>query len=624
MAIKSPTTYGDHYWAMQVEAEKLFDETIEDALSPYFAGLLSDIPEITELPPGVQTMLRGMAEPHSAGLGGMVTLTAAEFSAEVLKDAMKPGMTAFGRFINRTAKETWLTSAQANLLYQRKKITPELWEDILASEGYESTLQSFLYKSQMPYPSIPDLVTYSRYHGDPTNVWSTLTEFYDIDPVDFKVWDWLGLQRLTTLQLQTLYKRKLINEGEFFYRLSEVGWNDPDSTSIEQLTWLVPNAMLMVQGGVMAERSDDELIEAVSLADINPKYAQTYLDAVLTKPSTSDIIAYELRSDPTLSDLPAKLRKIGIHAAYAPLLRELAHIIPPTGDLITMAVREAFTPAIAARFGQYEDFPPDFAYWAERKGLTKEWAERYWASHWTLPSAQQGFEMLHRGVIDQTELTMLLRALDIMPFWRDKLTKVAYKRLTRVDIRRMYRVGVLDEEGIYEANLELGYNERDSKRMTEFTVKQTLQTLSKFTSRDVIAAYTKRMIDRSDARSLLSMLDIKGRDIDFILSTADYKRAWAFTEDRIAGIRNLYKKLVYDNNKARAELLRLDMPSEQVDVLMKQWYYDIEAKVPRRWTTAQTLSFARAGLITSVRASKELIAIGWDTEHIGVFMESLK
>ncbi|GAH93918.1 unnamed protein product, partial [marine sediment metagenome] len=44
--------------------------------------------------------------------------------------------------------------------------------------------------------------------------------------------------------------------------------------------------------------------------------------------------------------------------------------------------------------------------------------------HWSLPSPSQGFEMLHRGVIDEAELNMLLRALDIMPFWREKLTKV--------------------------------------------------------------------------------------------------------------------------------------------------------------------------------------------------------
>ncbi|GAH97242.1 unnamed protein product, partial [marine sediment metagenome] len=41
------------------------------------------------------------------------------------------------------------------------------------------------------------------------------------------------------------------------------------------------------------------------------------------------------------------------------------------------------------------------------------------------------------------------------------------------------------------------------------------------------------------------------------------------------------------------------------------------------WTTAQTLSFMKKGLITKDRAIQELLIIGYDTEHINVYMESL-
>ncbi|GAH81965.1 unnamed protein product, partial [marine sediment metagenome] len=120
-----------------------------------------------------------------------------------------------------------------------------------------------------------------------------------------------------------------------------------------------------------------------------------------------------------------------------------------------MAVREAFTPAIAKKFGQYEDFPPDFEKYAGMKGLSKEWAERYWAAHWSLPSPSQGYDMLHRGIIDNKELFMLMKALDIMPFWRDKLMQMSYHLLTRVDIRRMYKAGVLTEAEVYESYLQV-------------------------------------------------------------------------------------------------------------------------------------------------------------------------
>ncbi|GAJ12661.1 unnamed protein product, partial [marine sediment metagenome] len=152
--------------------------------------------------------------------------------------------------------------------------------------------------------------------------------------------------------------------------------------------------------------------------------------------------------------------------------------------------------------------------------------------------------------------------------------------------------------------------------------KQTLQTLSKFTSRDVINAYVKRMIDRSEARSLLIKLGVKSGDVSFIISTADYKRAWELTESRIAGIRNLYRKKVYDIDKARDELSRLDLPAEQIEVLMTQWFYEVKAEVPRHWTTAQTLSFAKEKLISKERAIAELESIGYDSEHIAVYIRA--
>ncbi|GAH92396.1 unnamed protein product, partial [marine sediment metagenome] len=64
------------------------------------------------------------------------------------------------REYKRRHKETWLTSAQANTLWSRQKITEGLWDEIIASEGYEPILGSSLYEAQLPYPSIPDLVLY--------------------------------------------------------------------------------------------------------------------------------------------------------------------------------------------------------------------------------------------------------------------------------------------------------------------------------------------------------------------------------------------------------------------------------------------------------------------------------
>jgi len=624
MGIKNKQTYGEYYWAMQVEAQKFFADESEKGITPYMASLLADIPDIEPLPAGMKNFIKALSAPKGFAFLPFMAGVGINAIDEALDIAFEGVFTMLKREYKRRHKETWLTSAQANILLSRDKITEGLWDEVIASEGYEAVLGSSLYEAELPYPTIPDFVLYSRYHGDPFAPWSEFQKWFKISPREWPVWKWLGLQRITTEQVQALYKRGIMSEYDFYGELARIGWPDNYSGYITELSYILPNPMLLVQGGLMQDIGDDTILANISKGDIHPDYAKTYLDAVLTKPASQDVVAYELRKDPSLASLGERLRKIGIHPEYNEMYKELAYQIPPVADIITMAVREAFTPEIAAKFGQYEDYPTELEKWGEKKGLSKEWTSRYWAAHWNLPSPLQGFEMLHRGVINESELNMLLRALDVMPFWRDKLTQIAYRRLTRVDIRRMYREGVLTEKEVYESYLEHGYTEQNAERMSEFTIKQTLATLSKFTSGDIIKAFASRMIDRAEAISLLDRIGISSEDASYIVGTAEYKRLWAFTDQQIAGIRNLYKKRVYDENQTRDKLSKLNLPAEQINVLMQQWVYEKVEELDATWTTAQTLTFLKKGFITVARARKELDLNGYDSEHINIYIRNIQ
>jgi len=620
MGVDNPISYGDYYWAAQLEAAKLMDEQTEFALAPFFGGLLGDISGLSELPSGMQTFLRSLAEPPSAGMGGFAALTAGEFASETIRDLIKPGMSAASRFINRGALETWLNSEQAIRLHHRMKIDDEYFGLLMTSEGYDMSIANQLSTSLIAYPTISEIMRYARYHGDPVNTREKVWKKFNVPADDYDMYEWLTLQVLSTEQIDRLFRREVISDSDANVFLKRVGWRDDDVDYVKELGWLIPNPMLLTQGNLQQGVAPDEIIKDISRGDIHPDRAQQYLDAILTKPATQDIVTYTLRTDPELTSLDERLTKIGIHPDYLALHKELALVIPPVSDIITMAVREVFSPAIAARFGQYEDFPPELEEWGRKKGLSKEWSERYWAAHWALPSTTQGFEMLHRGVIDQSDLNMLLRAQDVMPYWRDKLTQIAYRPLTRVDVRRMYREGVLDEAGVYEAYLDHGYSEDNAQRMTEFTIRQTLSAQAKFTSTNVIAAFTKRMIDRREARSLLEDLGIQGDNISYIIDRAEYKRLWALTESRIAGIKNLYKKGVYNENTARSQLLQLNLPSDEVDVLFEQWWYEKVGELAPTWTKAETLRFYRSGAIPKRRAEEELERMGYDEEHINMYL----
>jgi hypothetical protein len=623
MGVESPQTFGEYYWAMQVEAAKVHAEAVEKEMSVIASRVISRLGLREVLPSELIDVFDAIEEPTGAFLGEV----GGRFVSEIADASVNQSASPFFDAIKYAAYSKFPTKkmspSSALTLYTRNKISEDFLNERMRMEGFEPIESKFQFDALRPYPSIPELLLYSRYHGDPDNTWSTVQNLYNIDPVDYPVWDWLILQRLTTDNLHTLYRRNKISQYDLINGFAQIGWDTEDRFLQEELGWQIPNAMLLIQGGLMQGIDNRQLLLDLQLGDIHPLFTQRYLDAVLTKPSTSDIISFQLRQDPSLSELIPELRKIGIHPDYFSLYKELAQLIPPVGDIITMAVREAFTPDIAARFGQYEDFPSALAEWGAKKGLSEEWCKRYWAAHWNLPSPQQGFEMLHRGVITQDELNMLLRALDVMPFWRSRLTAIAYNVLTRVDIRRMYNIGVLSEGDVETAYKEAGYNERDAKRLTEFTVRLAKQTISKFDSGDVISAYADRKIDYGKASELLSELGIKSSDIPVILKQADYKKQWSLIEAQVKGIRNLYKKQTYTKEQTESELSKLGIDSAQIAAYINQWYYEVKAEEPKLWTTAQTLSFLKKGIITKTRANEELVLLGYTAERIKAYLESV-
>jgi len=620
--LENPQTYAEWFWGTSVDATIAEQERFEKELQPIASNVIGGLNIKEFLPASLSGVFSALEAPTAPALAGILARFTSEVADSVVGNTLNHALTDFNYKMAEWFSDLRIDFPTASTLLMRKKITEELFNGRAKSAGYKEAESAAAYDFLRPFPTIPEIIDYARYHGDYDNIRGKVWEKFDVDVDDFDMWEWLGLQKLSTEQASQLFVRGKLPEFEYLAELGRIGWHRVDRDNIKDLAYQIPNAMLLVQAGLIQGVELEQIIQDIQKADIHPDYTQKYLDAILTKPQSMDIISYQLRKDPALSNLNQELNKIGIHPNYHQMYKELAYQIPPVQDIITMAVREAFTPDIAARFGQYEGLPTEYVEWVGKKGLSKEWAERYWASHWSLPSVQQGFEMLHRGIIDQPTLELLLRALDVMPFWRDKLIEMSYKPLTRVDVRRMYRVGTLDESGIKKAYRDVGYNTANADLMADFTIRQTRQTLSGFTSRDVSNAYVKRFIDDNTARNLLRDMGIRQEEISNIISTSSYKRDWAYKTQRIDAIENLYKKGRLTENQARIQLDDLGLASDHIQTLMQQWIARIDEPKEPTWTTAQTLKFLSAGLIDSNRAVTELQLLGYNPERIGIYIRS--
>lgn len=317
---------------------------------------------------------------------------------------------------------------------------------------------------------------------------------------------------------------------------------------------------LMQNAYLLGRVSRDDLLENMRLAGISRARAEKALEGLRNLPTPGSVQEAYLRGIISEDDHDTYLKAMGYKDDDIKVFKALYFRLPPVSDLIRMAVREAFTPEIAERFGQYEDYPEAFTKWAVQQGFTEEWAKAYWAAHWDLPSPTMGFEMLHRGIISEDELKLLLRALDVMPFWREKLIQLSYNPLTRVDVRRMYQLGVLTEDEVYKAYLDLGYNDVNARRLTEFTKRYSApeddSELTQFRTlaRNTYAqAYKKGLISRDEYKAFLLNLKYVEDDAELLITLDDYAIA--------------DKAKLFDLNDYRKDYLSMVIKAYKVGVL---------------------------------------------------------
>jgi hypothetical protein len=347
----------------------------------------------------------------------------------------------------------------------------------------------------------------------------------------------------------------------------------PSRMSIAEL------AIALVRGNI----EPDKFLEDASSQGFSEADALEYLKLTRQYLTAQDCIALWLRGALTEGELDAKLSTIGITDIDRKNLKTLAYFIPNVNDLIHMAVREAFTPEIAEKFGQYQDFPEAVAEWGEKQGLSKEWAQRYWAAHWELPGPAQGFEMYQRKIIDLDTLKMLLKALDVMPYWREQLIKLAYQPITRVDIRRIHKMKLIDDTELKQRYEAIGYSPDDADMLVKFTielnkeeVKLETQGQRDLTASEILNAYANSAIGEPDTVAMLTDLGYDEAEVALKMLLAELPVLKRIRDKKVAIINQRLLYGAIDLNGAVDALNALDMPATEQEYVLADWQLDLE------------------------------------------------
>jgi len=301
---------------------------------------------------------------------------------------------------------------------------------------------------------------------------------------------------------------------------------------------------------------------------------------------------------------------------------------PPVGDLIRMAVREVFSPEIAEAFGQYEEIPAPYLEWAEKIGLTEEWATNYWAAHWVLPSMQMGFQMLHRGVITPDQLDNLFVAQDVMPFWRERLKDISYRVVTRVDLRRFHALGIYDDAQLLDGYMKMGFNETNAAEMVQFTVAYNDSTKKGEKARerdlsksDVIGMYNDGVLDADATRGYLIQLGYDEAEATVLIEREDIQE---MRRDRKADITNIIdqakiKALTYEEAQDRLAALDLTRTETNKALASLARVSQTRTRTPSKSDLDDWLSL---NLITEGDYAEELRTLGFADRYVALYVEA--
>ena len=286
-----------------------------------------------------------------------------------------------------------------------------------------------------------------------------------------------------------------------------------------------------------------------------------------------------------LSDIGGLSFRPQIAASFGPLLerhwneRSQAQI-PGQGDLMRFLVREVFEPQRRQELRSTDDLSQLYPFMRQR-GFSDFWTDSFWAAHWNLLSVTQLNEAVHRGTIGQDEWRRQVRLNDVVPEGVPWLEDIIYSPFTRVDVRRMENLGILDDRELLQAYADIGY----------FAPKSQAE----------------------DGR--WKAVFVPAEQFDATTHKAQANVLFAKLFNALPSLRRRISNGFIKPGAVEGELLALGLIPETAK-RMTETLVDAEdlgaAEATRTLTTAQIVRGAKAGLISFNQGRFLLQQIGWD------------
>jgi hypothetical protein len=310
----------------------------------------------------------------------------------------------------------------------------------------------------------------------------------------------------------------------------------------------------------------------------------------------------------------------GFEAGTIMRLKSLLEQIPPSGDLVTMVVREAFEEKYVV------PAPEVFAKYMAMKGFTKEWSDRYWTMHFLFMPIQYGYANLHRGYWGKDQFLELLRIADIHPKWREDIYNVAFNPPSIREMGYGYDVGVYSVEDIVRFRRWGGLSEADAAKAGQAMVAYRTEAEREAVRRDYLHLYVNGNIEREDFKTALETIGTVPEGVPLWLERGDLEIELKSTETSITEPKNitrsdaqwLFENGLRDETFLRDTLKNLGYLEGSIDAYVDQSKKRIADKAapkppaePRKLTLANIQRLLNMNMIDANEAVAKVISLNY-------------
>jgi hypothetical protein len=370
--------------------------------------------------------------------------------------------------------------------------------------------------------------------------------------------------------------------------------------------------------------------------------AELILEAHRVLPNVNDLIYVVKKWGWTNEDILDIFKWLGLHGLTALVTLESYYKIPSIQDILRFMVREAFNPYAIEKYRMLDEFPEEAVRFAEIQGLTREWVEKYWIAHWELPSPMQVFDMYHRvdkeagedkepitspfrgetryRVISKQVVNDYLKFADYLHYWRDKLLRISNNVLTRVDVRRMYELGIFNEDDVFFSYIEAGYSEEHAEALTKFTILDVATEEINKVRNELIEAYVDGAINKEQLREYLLQIIPNETIVGILVLYAEWRKV---NDIRGKVLNSIKHRFIYgdlDEVGVQTELAKYEFSIEEINRYLDLWAEERLAK-KRYLTKTEVINAYKKKLISYEEAVKRLVILNYSEKDAKLLLK---